>query len=89
MGKMIKMCPHCGGKPGLYCDISKKYKKPVYFTYVQCDICGARGKTTSSQKNPEQYDWDTAACNTALEAWNMRVSVSEEGCDEKECNENG
>lgn len=66
----IKACPHCGGSACLYQNYS--YKARTYFAFVECDICGARGKIYNSEEEPEAAGWDNAACRDAISAWNMR-----------------
>ena len=68
----IKTCPHCGGSAVLAVNPSKC----GYFIFVQCEICGARGKTCRDSKDPELYDFDTTGCDKAIKAWNMRVKES-------------
>lgn len=67
----IKPCPHCGGTALLNANYS--YKTRSYFVFVKCEICGATGKTTTSQEEPAAAGWNNPACNTAIEGWNMRT----------------
>lgn len=67
----IKPCPHCGGVACLNSNYS--YKTRSYFIFVRCDICGSTGKTTCSEENPAADEWQSDACERALQAWNMRV----------------
>lgn len=76
MTDIIKTCPHCGGTACLNANYS--YKTRTYFVFVKCDICGAQGKITTSQEDPAADEWNNAACNTALEAWNLRKGVENE-----------
>lgn len=68
----IKTCPHCGGSACLNANYS--YKTRSYFVFVKCDICGATGKTYTSADDPAGYGWNTAACNDAIAAWNLRTA---------------
>lgn len=70
MHDSIKACPHCGGTACLTSNYS--YKTRTYFTFVKCDICGAQGKTYSSNEEPAAADWNNNACRDAISAWNMR-----------------
>lgn len=68
---IIKSCPHCGGTGTLNSNYS--YKTRSYFVFVRCDICGATGKIYGSTEEPAQTEWNNAACNDAVAAWNMRT----------------
>ncbi len=67
----IKPCPHCGGVA--YLNSNYSYKTRSYFIFVKCDICGATGKTTCEQEDPAISEWQSDACERAIEAWNMRT----------------
>lgn len=67
----IKPCPHCNGVA--YLNANYSYKTRSYFIYVKCDICGATGKTTTSQEDPQGEEWQSEACERAIEAWNLRA----------------
>lgn len=67
----IKECPHCGGVAFLNSNYS--YKIRSYFVFVKCDVCGAQGKIVHSKENPAE-DWGSEECDSAVRAWNMRVS---------------
>lgn len=69
----IKPCPHCAGVAYLYSNYS--YKCRTHFVYVKCEICGSQGKTYRSNTDPEKDDWMSTACESAVEAWNMRVPI--------------
>lgn len=69
----IKPCPHCGGTSCLNSSYSYKIRK--YFVFVKCDICGAQGKIYLSGNDPNEDEWNNAACNDAINAWNMRTSI--------------
>ena len=73
--KRIKPCPHCGGVSYLNSNFS--YKTRSYFIFVKCEICGATGKTAGSKENPAADDWQSDACERAVEAWNMRTYEKE------------
>lgn len=66
----LKPCPHCGGTGCLNANYS--YKIRSYFVFVKCDICHAQGKSYRSEDNPDEVDWQNAACLDAVKAWNMR-----------------
>ena len=66
----IKNCPHCAGVS--YLNSNYSYKTRCYFVFVKCEICGATGKTTASKENPAAENWQSDACERAVEAWNMR-----------------
>lgn len=66
----IKDCPHCGGPSCLTSNYS--YKARSYFVFVKCDICGAQGKIYNCGEDPAAENWNNAACNDAVAAWNMR-----------------
>ena len=72
----IKTCPHCSGTARL--NASYSYKTRCYFIYVRCDICGAQGKIYRSDEDPDEENWNSEACNTAIAAWNMRDGVTDD-----------
>ena len=67
----LKPCPFCGGVAFLNSNFSNRYR--TYFVYSKCEICNAQGKTYASKDNPPDTDWSNAACESAVEAWNMRT----------------
>lgn len=67
----IKACPHCGGVS--YLNSNYSYKTRSYFVFVKCDICGAQGKIVNSPEDPAAEEWQSDACDRAIEAWNMRA----------------
>lgn len=71
MTTKIKTCPHCGGVSFLNANYS--YKARAYFVFVKCDICGSQGKIYRSDEDPAAAEWNNEACNSAVEAWNMRA----------------
>ena len=73
----LKCCPHCGGAADLKQNYS--YKARSYFVFVICSICGAQGKIFNTDEEPAAVDWRNAACNSAVAAWNMRVTEKEAG----------
>ena len=77
----IKPCPHCGGDATLYCNYSGKQRK--YLVFVKCEICGAQGKVFSDSQHPEETNWNNAACDSAIKAWNMRTTDKEINTDEQ------
>ena len=72
MTTKIKPCPHCGGVS--YLNSNYSYKARTYFVFVKCDICGSQGKIYSSADEPAAVEWNNEACDSAVEAWNMRVN---------------
>lgn len=75
----IKACPHCGGTACLNANYSYKIRR--YFTFVKCDICGAQGKTYTSEEKPAEANWDNQSCRDAIGAWNMRNGVTDDSED--------
>lgn len=71
MTTKIKTCPHCDGVSFLNANYS--YKARAYFVFVKCDICGSQGKIYRSDEDPAAAEWNNEACNSAVEAWNMRA----------------
>lgn len=67
----IRECPHCGGSATLYYNYSGRQRK--YMVFVKCEICGAQGKIFVDANDPDEYGWRTAACDSAVKAWNMRT----------------
>lgn len=72
----LKVCPFCGQDTAvLYRNYS--YRTKTYFTWVECDACGARSKAATSNDDPAKDDaWDNSACRRASAAWNMRSGCS-------------
>lgn len=70
-----KPCPHCGGDAFLTANYSQRVRR--YFVYVKCDICGAQGKAYTCVEDPAEQEWDNAACESAITAWNMRTYEDE------------
>lgn len=66
----IKRCPHCNGDAVLQSNYSSRYR--AYFIFCKCTICGAQGKTCSSNTDPVDSNWEMQPCYDALAAWNMR-----------------
>ena len=67
----IKACPHCGGVA--YLNQNYSHKARGYFVYVKCEVCGAQGKTIHSREEPAAADWNNQACDSAVDAWNLRT----------------
>jgi hypothetical protein len=67
----ILHCPHCGGDACL--NQNYNYRKRTYFVYVKCEMCGAQGKTFTSEEEPQAAGWDNQPCRRAINAWNMRT----------------
>ena len=72
----LKKCPHCGGAACL--NSSYSYRARSYFVFVKCFVCGSQGKIYNSEQDPEQEEWNNAACIKAVEAWNMRTDEKEQ-----------
>ena len=49
----------------------------IYNVFVQCEVCGATGKSFTCPDNPEEEDWETAECDSAISAWNLRKGDQE------------
>lgn len=73
---VLKKCPHCNGVAFLNSNYS--YKTRSYFVFVKCDVCGAQGKVVYSAKDPTTENWQSAACDSAVEAWNLRAGNYDE-----------
>lgn len=71
----IKPCPHCGGVS--YLNQNYSYKARSYFVFVKCEICGAQGKIVNSKEEPAAANWNNEACDSAIEAWNMRTPAQD------------
>lgn len=71
MNSIIKVCPHCGGESLLNANYS--YKIRCYFVFVKCEICGAQGKVFKSSNDPQEDNWQSDPCESAITAWNMRT----------------
>ena len=74
----LKKCPFCGGNS----DILQYYnrKQNTFFVYVQCGVCGSRGKTSSCGRGnpaPSELDWECPAVDRSVMAWNMRYKEEE------------
>lgn len=70
---MIKECPFCGGEAELHANYNWKLK--LWFVYVQCEVCGSRGKSFTNIRYLEPDDdgfWETKKAVCAVEAWNRR-----------------
>lgn len=76
MGETLKKCPFCNGNAFLQGRFN--YKQRSYFVCAKCNICGAQGKTYTSEEDPEEVDWNNSACNEAVTAWNMRYKEGAE-----------
>lgn len=73
MERELRACPFCGqDAAALYRNYSNRAKK--YFTWAECDVCGARSKAVTSNDDPAENDeWANLACRKAIAAWNMRA----------------
>ena len=76
--KYVKYCPHCGGDARLTANYSTKSK--VWFIAVKCKMCGATGKYYTQVEDPDETEWNTDACDNAIQAWNRRYNpILEDG----------
>lgn len=71
MSKYPQTCPFCGGDAELKANYS--YKIRCYFVFVKCEICGAQGKVFKSSNDPQEDNWQSDPCESAITAWNMRT----------------
>lgn len=72
----IKRCPYCMGPSQIRSE--KLIHNDRYLVFVECDICGYRGKSYISDSDPdlEGINWENQPCNNAIEAWNMRSDIT-------------
>lgn len=66
---MLKKCPHCGGEARQHIDHNKEMG--TSFIYIKCEVCGARGKTTSYKD--DDISKILPARQMVAAAWNARV----------------
>ena len=66
----IDRCPFCGGVAALTSNYS--LKKRAWFVYVKCLVCASQGRTFYHEDDPELNDWNSEACDQAIDAWNLR-----------------
>lgn len=67
----LKSCPFCGqDAANIYRNYS--YKTRRYFVWVECEFCGARSKSTCSDTDPVNDDWNSFPCKKAANSWNVR-----------------
>lgn len=66
----MKKCPHCGCNAFLNATYS--YRLKCYFVFAKCDICGAQTRAFRDDNDPNNSNWQSSACNSAVDAWNMR-----------------
>ena len=64
-----KRCPFCGGEAMLEAHTGKYGD----FAYIQCVMCGSRGKSISGAKYANTDDEIQEMFDKALAAWNTRV----------------
>lgn len=70
----IKRCPFCGRKANLIQNYNKNLN--AYFVYVECEVCGAKGKASSSKIDVRSDNLEeNKACNRALASWNNRIPM--------------
>jgi len=65
----IKKCPFCGGDGEL--TQRYNYRHGNYFVFVACSLCNAQSKTFTSDDDAEHGEWQSKACEKAVNAWNM------------------
>ena len=63
-------CPFCGGNAALKGLYSRR--RDEYLVYVQCQVCGVRGRVYLSWPSPADSEWKNDACTLATDAWNLR-----------------
>lgn len=71
--KIFKPCPFCGADDELIrlrANWNKRSKE--WFVFVKCEMCHAQGRAFNSSEDPVESDWNNAACNGAIKAWNKR-----------------
>ena len=71
----LKPCPFCGTEALLHSNYSKD--AGLYYIYVQCPKCFARGMTTKRNK-PAAVGLNEAAAYDAINAWNRRTGAENE-----------
>ena len=70
----IKRCPFCGRSANLMQRYSPNFN--AYFLYVECSVCGARGKSSSSKEKVLNNNWqENKYCIRAVESWNNRIPM--------------
>lgn len=74
--QIMKKCPHCDGAAALTQNYN--YRQRQYFVFVKCLVCGAQGKSYTSETEPAADEWSNESCYLAVEAWNMRTGGGEE-----------
>lgn len=67
----LEKCPHCGSKPIFSRRFAKSSQR--YFIFIECPVCGARGKAFSEAEDPAPKGWASAGCLNAIRMWNMRT----------------
>lgn len=72
--KKIKKCPFCGGVADLCSNYSNR---DVFWVYVRCNVCSARGRAYASEEDPAEEDWEGKACEMAVDIWNNRTKADE------------
>lgn len=75
----LKPCPFCGGEAEMYngTDITGKY------WYIRCKKCYSRGtgvyESLRELEPQEEYTAITGAWEKAVEAWNKRADIYDQG----------
>ena len=70
----LKPCPFCGSDATVHAN--HNFKDDIWFVYVQCEMCGARGKTRANRNyfNPDDDGfWESNSVYSVVRAWNKRV----------------
>lgn len=75
----LKACPFCGSDNVALCrNYNCQTKK--YFTWAECDVCGAKSRTRASYDDPaENNEWNNAVCQKVAVSWNMRAGEEKNG----------
>lgn len=69
----IKKCPFCGAEAQLHSNYS--HDADLYYIFVQCTECFARGMTTKRNK-PAAIGVNEMAAYDAINAWNRREGTA-------------
>lgn len=72
----LKNCPFCGSDE-ITLNRNYNHHTRTYFTWVECDMCGAKSKSKASPDDPADENWDNLACRKASVAWNTRAGCSD------------
>jgi transcription elongation factor Elf1 len=73
--KKYTPCPFCGSESSCWVK-GGRYGR---FTYVECDLCGARTKTFKYCGDEHaEVDWNDISVKKAWDAWKRRVNTEAE-----------